>query len=354
MAQRRGGVGGDLGVTPPTTETDSDGTDLRVGRFSVIPPIRHAVVAHATIRTLTFGSSGGAAVQPTELLTRVGRLEDDPPIALASVDLTVNNPVPLRRRFEEVFAYIAAVESAVTQNVAEVNALLPDLDTVERRFLTVWSTHELAHAAIFEALRGRLGLDSPGPDGGTSVAPMGIPSTPRRSFRLFGLLANNRWLHEVFRLIYLSRGAMHEHMTYDCYRHLGAQLENLGEHTLASTVAHPIRRQEAAHLGYYRLAAANQRNRMSPAQIRLARQITLHTYLPVGAGQCGKRPAGRVFATLAGEHMDAVLDGVEGVAGELLGDGVRPLPHFVHASMDHCLGRSGQVSVPASGRGRWR
>ena len=157
----------------------------------------------------------------------------------------------------------------------------------------------------------------------------------------------------MFKLIYLSRGAMHEHMTYDCYRHLGAQLEALGEHALTNTVTDPIRRQEAAHLGYYRLAAVTHRKALTRTQIALARQITLHTYLPVGAGQCGRRPAGRVFATLAGKHMDAVLDGVEGVAGELLGDGTAPLPPFVHTSMDRCLGPSPRhLSAVTSGSDR--
>ena len=289
-------------------------------------------------------------MQPTELLTKVGRLEDDPAIALASVDLTIKNPSALGRKFDEVFSYIAAVEHAVTQNVAEITALLPGLDPVERRFLSVWSTHELAHAAIFDALRAKIASEAPAPEGSRPGTPVAVPPLPRRSFRAFGLLATNPWLHDVFKLIYLSRGAMHEHMTYDCYRHLGAQLEALGERALTSTVTDPIRRQEAAHLGYYRLAAVTHRKRLTQSQVRLARRITLHTYLPVGAGQCGRRPAGRVFATLAGEHMDAVLDGVEGVAGELLGNGISPLPHFVHTSMDRCLRpSSGRQSTTMSG-----
>jgi hypothetical protein len=299
-------------------------------------------------------------VPQTELLTRVKRLEDDPPIALGSVDLTLNDPVPLRRKFGEVFAYIASVERAVTQNVAEVTTLLPDLDPVERRFLEIWSTHELAHAAIFDALRATLGLGGPYPGGISTVAPAPVttlprPMLPRPSFRAFGLMATNRWLHDVFKLVYLCRGAMHEHMTYDCYRHLGAQLEALGEHALTHTVTGPIRRQEAAHLGYYRLAAVTHRRRLTPSQIRLARRISLQTYQPVGAGQCGKRPAGRVFSRLAGEHMDTVLDAVEDIAGELLGDGVRPLPPFVHAAMDQCFsGSPGNPYGSPSGPIRWR
>jgi hypothetical protein len=274
-------------------------------------------------------------VRARELDTRVRRLEDDPPIPLDSVDLTVRNPEPLRHRFAEIFTYIAAVERAVTRNVADITALLPDLGERDTRFLAAWSAHELAHADIFDALRGQLGLGPP-PGGPDQTGP-DRTGRARLSFRLFGVCSTNRWLHDVFTLIYLSRGAMHEHMTFDCYRHLGAQLTALGEDALVRTATDPIRRQEASHLGYYRLAAATHRRRLSPAQVRLARRVTVLTYEPVGAGECGRGPAGRVFTGLAGDDMDQVLDAVEAVAAELLGDGDRPLPHFVHAAMDGCL-----------------
>jgi hypothetical protein len=292
-------------------------------------------------------------VAPQELETRVGRLEDEPPIALGSVDLTIGDPGRLRRQFEEIFAYIARVESAVSQNVADVTTFLPDLDEQDRRFLSTWSSHELAHAAIFDALRAELGLVSPG-QGGAPEASEPAPASARFSFRLFGYMATNRWIHDVFKLIYLSRGAMHEHMTYDCYRHMGARFEALGELALFRTVTEPIRRQEAAHLGYYRLAAAAHRSRLSAGQVRLARQLTLHTYAPVGAGVCGRSSAGRVFAGLAGDDVVAVLDGVEAVADDLLGDGIHPLPHFVHDAMDACMGRPPARWTVRRGSASWR
>jgi hypothetical protein len=272
------------------------------------------------------------------LAARVGRIEEDPPLSLDAVDLTVRDPGPLVERFEEIFAYIATVEGAVPQNVAEITALLPDLDDQELRFLSAWSSQELAHAAVFDALRAQLGL-APCIDGVPASSVVPDPVRPRRSFRAFGAMSASTWLQGVFKLIYLSRGAMHEHMTYDCYRHLGAHFTASGEQALVRTVTEPIRRQEAAHLGYYRLAASTHRLRLSPAQVGLARWITVHTYTPVGTAPCGKGPTGRVFAGLAGDDMGAVLDAVEAVADQLLGDGTRPLPHFVHRSMDDCLGR---------------
>ena len=147
--------------------------------------------------------------------------------SLDAVDLTVRDPVLLRRRFDEIVGYIATVEGSVPQNVADITALLPDLDELDRRFLEVWSSHEQAHAAIFSALRAELG-PVPGrhegrPDAGTAPA-----GAARPSFRVAGAAARVPWVQDVVKLVYLARGAMHEHLTYDCYRHLGAQLSGLG------------------------------------------------------------------------------------------------------------------------------
>ena len=277
-------------------------------------------------------------MQEQTLAARVGRIEEDPPLSLDDVDLTVRDPGPLVERFAEIFTYIATVEGAVPQNAAEITTLIPDLDDQDLRFLSAWSAQELAHARIFDALRAQLGLVS-NTDGEPTTSVVRDPVRPRLSFRVFGALSASGWTQDVFKLIYLSRGAMHEHMTYDCYRHLGAHFASFGEEALVRTVTEPIRRQEAAHLGYYRLAASSHRLRLSPAQVGLARWITVHTYTPVGTAYCGKGPTGRIFAGLAGDDMGAVLDAVEAVADQLLGDGVRPLPRFVHRSMNDCLRR---------------
>ena len=275
-------------------------------------------------------------MEQMSLEARVGRLEDDPPIALEAVDLTVVDPAPLKRRFAEIFTYIATVEGAVPQNIADITTLLPDLGVLDRRFLVVWEGHELAHSAIFDALRAELGL----PDRNEIDRPT-PPTQPRRSFRAFGALAKVTWIQDVFKLVYLARGAMNEHMTYDCYRYLGHHFDSLGEHALARTVTEPIRRQEAAHLGYYRLAATTHRRTLSAAQVRLAGQITARTYAPVGSTPAGRDESGRVFTGLAGTHVDAVLDSVQDIADQLLGADTRPLPRFVHEAMAECLGRTG-------------
>ena len=46
---------------------------------------------------------------------RIGRLEADPAISLAAVDLTIVHPDRLRLQFDEVFYYFALVEGEITQ-----------------------------------------------------------------------------------------------------------------------------------------------------------------------------------------------------------------------------------------------
>ena len=146
------------------------------------------------------------------LARRLDRLERDSPLRLCDVDFRIRNPERLRQEFDEVFWYIATVEGAVGQNVADVTSLLPDLEGPDRTFLAVWAGHEAAHYRIFQTLRRQLDQES-----------VEAPEPTRRwSIQLAGAIAELPWLHPVVKLIYLSRGAMHEHMTYDCYATSGA------------------------------------------------------------------------------------------------------------------------------------
>ncbi len=257
---------------------------------------------------------------------RIGRLEADPAISLAAVDLTIVDPERLRRQFDEVFYYFALVEGEVAQNAADIAALLPDLDDYDLRFLAVWSSHEVAHSAVFDAIRAQLDLPPAGPGA--------LPSA-QRTFRAMGVLAQFQWLHDVLKLVYLARGAMHERLTLEAYTRLGDKLTSLGEHFLARTVTDPIRHQEAGHLGYYKAAASAHRLRLGPAQRSLARLISTWTYEPVGAP--GRRAlCGRVFTEIADGDI-RVLEPLELIAADLLGDGRRWEAGFVRGAMNRCL-----------------
>jgi hypothetical protein len=261
------------------------------------------------------------------LAKRIDRLEADPPIALSSVDFSVARPDHLRRELGNVLSYFALVEGLVAQNAVEIETILPGLDEDDRRFVSIWKRHEVAHGAIFDALCVELGLPPAGP---APVVPM------RRSFRAIGVLTRQRWWHEVFRLVYLVRAAMHERLTFEAYDRVGAKLHEWGERALAATVTQPIRHQEAGHLGYYRAAAASQRARLTPSQVRLARVISIKTYTPVGATRERRAQCGRAFTGIAGDDVEG-LEPVQAIADRMLRTGPRPLPRFVQAAMEECL-----------------
>jgi len=263
----------------------------------------------------------------TALARRIDRLEADPPITLSSADLTVADPDRLRRELGEVFFYFALVEGLVAQNAVEVETVMPQLEEDDRRFLSVWKRHEVAHGAIFDALCVELDLTPAGPPSALGV---------RRSFRALGALTRHPWWHDVFRLVYLVRGAMHERLTFDAYDRIGARLDSWGERALAATVTHPIRRQEAGHLGYYRAAASAQRARLTPAQLWLARVISIRTYTPVGATRARRAQCGRAFRGIAGDEIEG-LEPVQAIADQMLRGGLRPLPRFVQTAMEDCL-----------------
>ena len=86
----------------------------------------------------------------------------------------------------------------------------------------------------------------------------------------------------------------------------------------------PIRRQEAAHLGYYRLAASTHRRRMTPAQVAAGPAGSPCTPTARRGRPCGQGAAGRVFATAGrGRH---------GRGARRRGGGGRPAPRRRDAS----------------------
>jgi hypothetical protein len=284
---------------------------------------------------------GHGAAEHRALAARVDRLEDLPPIRAADVDLSVANRHRLRSELAEVFEYFAAVEGDVAQNALDIAALLPRMCECERRFLAVWSAHEAAHSNVFDELRRLLDLE-----------PVAQPPSPKagRLFRSMGAATRLPAVHDALKLVYLTRGAMHEHLTHDAYRLLARRLADLGEPGLARSVALPIRRQEAAHLGYYRVAARLQRSRMSAEAIAWARLLSVKTYAPVGATRRSRRAiCGRVFASLAGAAMAQTLAPVQELAEALLGNGRDRLPPFVSRAMHRCLDRTA-ATAPGAGR----
>jgi hypothetical protein len=158
--------------------------------------------------------------------------------------------------------------------------------------------------------------------------------------RLAGLLGNvSARMHETVELVYHSIGAMNERLAFSAYERMSEILLELGEHGLVETLMKPLRRDESAHLGYYRTVARDLRDRLDRWQLAVARAVITHTYSPVGAGAAEDKPAFGATLRDLGEHAD-IVDRVQLLAESLLSVDERKLRPFVQRSFDRCLAAS--------------
>jgi hypothetical protein len=112
-------------------------------------------------------------------------------------------------------------------------------------------------------------------------------------------------------------------------------LTQLGEHGLVDTLLRPMRRDESAHLGYYRTAARDLRDRLDRWQLAVARNVISHTYAPVGAGDARDRPAFGATLRSLGDSRP-IVDRVQLLAESLLSVDEHRLRPFVQRSFDRC------------------
>ena len=206
------------------------------------------------------------------------------------VDYDVRDPDAVRARLAAPLAYSQRVEAMVTG--LSIETLLPRTasgDGYINRFLTVWTPDEQGHALALERLL--VALD---------IEPFPLPQdepVPVHN-RLAGLLGTmSARMHETVELVYHSIGAMNERLAFSAYERMSEILTELGEHGLVDTLMKPLRRDESAHLGYYRTAARELRDRLDRWQLAVARTVITRTYSPVGAGDAKDKPA--FGATLA-------------------------------------------------------
>ena len=64
-------------------------------------------------------------------------------------------------------------------------------------------------------------------------------------------------VYEIVSMMYHSIGAINERLAMGAYRQMTAIMTELGEDELAEALMNPMRRDEAAHLGYYRTYRAS-------------------------------------------------------------------------------------------------
>ena len=259
---------------------------------------------------------------------KLARLEAKPSLVIDHVDYEIRNPSAVRARLAAPLAYSQRVEAMVTG--LSIETLLPRTASGNgyiNRFLTVWTPDEQGHALALERLL--VALD---------IEPFPLPEdepVPIHN-RLAGLLGNlSSRMHETVELVYHSVGAMNERLAFSAYERMSEILTELGEHRLVDTLLKPLRRDESAHLGYYRTAARDLRDRLDRWQLAVARSVISHTYAPVGAGDAKDKPAFGATLRSLGDSRE-IVDRVQLLAEALLSVDERRLRPFVQKSFDRC------------------
>ncbi len=262
------------------------------------------------------------------IATKLARLESKPSLDLDEVDYDLRRPAAVRARLAAPLAYSQRVEAMVTG--LSIETLLPRTgmgDGYIHRFLAVWTPDEQGHALALERLLTTLDL-----------VPVPLPQdepVPVHN-RLAGLLGSlSKRMHETVELVYHSVGAMNERLAFSAYERMSEILTELGEVGLVETLMKPLRRDESAHLGYYRTAARDLRDRLDRWQLAVARSVITATYSPVGAGEAKDKPAFGATLDALGDSRHLV-DRVQLLAESLLSVDERRLRPFVQRSFDRC------------------
>ena len=273
---------------------------------------------------------------------RIDRLAVSEPMPLETVDFTVLDPERLNQELGQTFAYFGRVEGEVAADPLLV--MMPRLGTEYggykshgSDFISIWVAQEQAHGQIFDRLQVELGLEP--------LQPVAEITNLNRLAGALGKMSTS--LHAVFEMIYLTRGAMHEKLTFDGYRLMADKLEALGETALLETMVKPIRTQESGHLGYYKHAAKELKGHLHPWQLGLARRLSLMTYAPVGAHtDADKAHFGHVAEALAGEQIADFAAPIQTVAEQLLNGPERPgLPQFVVRALQNSVEANRQLAA---------
>ena len=267
--------------------------------------------------------------------TKLARLETKPSLDLDQVDFELRDPDAVRARLAAPLAYSQRVEAMVTG--LSIETLMPRTGTGDgyiHRFLAVWTPDEQGHALALDRLLTLLDIE-----------PFPLPQdepVPLHN-KLAGLLGTmSKRMHETVELVYHSVGAMNERLAFSAYERMSEILTELGEHGLVDTLFKPLRRDESAHLGYYRTAARELRDRLDRWQIAVARNLITHTYSPVGAGEKKDKPAFAATLRALGDGAASreLVDRVQLIAESLLSTDEHELRPFVQKSFDRCLAAS--------------
>jgi hypothetical protein len=207
-----------------------------------------------------------------EHVQRLGELY--PPIALDSVDRTINNPARVANRFGHVIDYLARVELEVDRNVLELLTLLPDVDDTNKTFYAdVWQPQEIQHGLILDRLQQDLGRTPAEPHLQVSF-----------KIKILGTLASLRPIQDIAKLLYFLTGASTERQAVLAYNQNNSGLKEMGEKAISETIIHPIKQQEPGHFAFYQMSATAmvQDKMLKPWQLFVARVLREKSYNLVG------------------------------------------------------------------------
>ncbi len=259
------------------------------------------------------------------LIAHVSRLgEEHPPIAMDSVDFTVNDPAGFGARFGHVLDYMARVELEVDRNVLEISTMLPHPPEVDKRFYAeVWQPQEIQHGLILDRLQQIVGR----PPATTDLDRVGL------KLKVLGLLAHLEPFQDVCRMLYYLTGMATERSAVIAYNLLHDGVVETGEQAVAETVIAPIKRQEPGHYAFYQLSARAHWATLAAWQKWLVRRMRRISFAPVGVNNATQlADFGDVMATLGVDHegRDLAAD-VARVEQELLWarDRGLPVPDYV-------------------------
>ena len=273
---------------------------------------------------------------------RLEMVVSKPRLELEAVDRAVagiRQPEALRDRIGDAIRYSQRVEAEVAG--LSIETLLPyTTDDYDGRFLETWVPDERGHGHALDILLKHLDL------------PAEIPrkaSTVPIHNRLAGLLGKrSTHAYQIVSMLYHSIGAMNERLALGAYTEMGVIASELGEDDLATVLFGHLRRDEAAHLGYYRTYARRLRANLAPWQLALTRAIIVHTYAPVGAGdRRDKALCGRALAALEDDPDNPSAAALlQTIADELLARPGQTLPPFVAKSLRKCVDSARDEGAP--------
>jgi hypothetical protein len=273
---------------------------------------------------------------------RLHALETKRPLDLEAVERAtarVRRPDILAAGLGDALRYSQRVEADVAG--LGVESLLPHSgEDHNGRFLAVWVPDELGHAAAQAVLLDRLQLP---------VYEARPADEAPLFYRFVGAVGRiSARTADMVSLAYHSIGAINERLAMAAYGRMAEIADEIGEHELTQALFAPMRRDESAHLGYYRAHARRLGPYLAPWQRRLVRSVVVHTYAPVGARRPNdKAPFGRTLVELEQDpRHPSIAPAVQQIAVELLAAPDQPLPPFVARSMRHCLDRADERARP--------